>query len=83
MCVHRQAGHTQWAAIQSNQTGQTYPHKHRKICPHSVPQLNVLNPYSCPARQLHHSCGANTFFSVEVASVCTVATVSANLLRLA
>ena len=26
--LHRQAGHTQWAAIRSNQTGQTYPHKH-------------------------------------------------------
>ena len=25
VCLHRQAGHTQWAAIRSNQTGQTCP----------------------------------------------------------
>ena len=31
MCLHRQAGHTQWAAIRSNQTGQTYPHKHANL----------------------------------------------------
>ena len=28
MCLHRQAGHAQWAAMKSTQTGQSYPHKH-------------------------------------------------------
>ena len=26
--LHRQAGHSQWAASKSTQTGQTYPYKH-------------------------------------------------------
>ena len=28
--LHRQAGHSQWAAMRSTQMGQTYPHKHAK-----------------------------------------------------